>query len=411
MNSLYLKTMSAAGIKYAIALLASLLLALTVVGQSKDDLQKQRDELNKQISYTKKLIAESEKTQQSTNQQLLVLNKQINLRQRLIRNMSSEIDEIEKDITHKQEEIVQLEEQITDLKEEYAHMLRVNYENRRAQDKVMYIFASDSFYQAYKRMKMMTYYTEIRQRQVETIKSTQDELNGAIAQLEGTRQEKQSLVSAQEEESSKLESDKKTRQKTLSSLKERESELRKQQQQQEEERQKLNKAIQRIIEEELRAEKNKNNGVYSLTPEGKIISANFEKNKGSLPWPVLRGVVTMKFGEQPHPSIPGIVITNNGVDITTDKDASVLAVFEGEVTQLFSLPGAGYNVIISHGAYRTVYTNLKAVKVKKGDTVSASEPIGTVISEGGKSIAHIEVWKVTSTGGTPQNPEYWLSKK
>ncbi len=403
--------MIVAGNKSVLILFAFLAMALSGFGQSKAELQKQRDAINEQIRYTKKLIAEAEENKQATNQQLLILNKQINLRQRLINNMSSEIDEIDQDISSMQEEIASLEEQITSLKKEYAAMLKANYQNRRAQDKLMYIFSSDDFNQAYKRAKMMTYYAEIRSRQVNEIKEKQNELTTTITDLETTRQEKASLVSEQKEESSKLEGDKSSRQKVLNSLKQRESELRTTQQKQEQERQRLNSAIQRIIEEELRAEKKKNNGVYSLTPEGKIISENFEKNKGGLPWPVVRGVITMKFGEQAHPSIPGIVITNNGLDISTDKNASVLSIFEGEVTSMFSLPGAGYNVIISHGAYRTVYTNLKEVKVKKGDHVSAKETIGTIITEADKSIAHVEIWKISSTGGVAQNPEYWLSKK
>lgn len=399
------------GNKSVLILFAFLAMAFASFGQSKAELQKQRDAINEQIRYTKKLIAEAEENKQATNQQLLILNKQINLRKRLINNMSSEIDEIDQDISSMQGEVVSLEEQIDKLKSEYAAMLKANYQNRRAQDKLMYIFSSEDFNQAYKRSKMMTYYSEIRNRQVNEIMEKQNDLSGTITTLETTRKEKESLVSEQQNESSKLQGDKQSRQSTLNSLKQQESKLRDTQKQQEKERQKLNSAIQRIIEEELRAEKKKNNGVFSLTPEGKIISENFEKNKGGLPWPVLRGVITMKFGEQPHPSIPGIVITNNGLDISTDKNSSVLAIFEGEVTSLFSLPGAGYNVIISHGAYRTVYTNLQEVKVTKGDIVSAKETIGTIITEDSKSIAHVEIWKISSTGGVAQNPEYWLSKK
>ncbi|MFT5183497.1 MAG: septal ring factor EnvC (AmiA/AmiB activator) [Flavobacteriales bacterium] len=403
--------MIVAGNKTVFILFAFMAMAFAGFGQSKAELQKQRDVINEQIRYTKKLIAEAEENKQATNQQLLILNKQINLRKRLINNMSSEIDEIDQDISSMQGEVVSLEDQINLLKSEYAAMLKANYQNRRAQDKLMYIFSSEDFNQAFKRAKMMTYYAEIRSRQVNDIKEKQNDLSGTITTLETTRKEKESLVSEQKEESNKLQGDKQSRQSTLNNLKEQESDLRAQQKQQEKERQKLNSAIQRIIEEALRAEKKKNNGVFSLTPEGKIISENFEKNKGGLPWPVIRGVITMKFGEQAHPSIPGIVITNNGIDISTDKNSSILAIFEGEVTSIFSLPGAGYNVIISHGAYRTVYTNLQEVKIAKGDVVSAKETIGTIITEDSKSIAHVEIWKISTTGGVAQNPEYWLSKK
>lgn len=196
----------------------------------------------------------------------------------------------------------------------------------------------------------------------------------------------------------------------LDKLKGEESRLHKQREQQEEERKKINAAIQRIIEEELRAEKDKNNGVFKLTPAGKIVSENFEKNKGTLPWPVTHGIITQTFGQQAHATLPGITIDNKGIDITTDKEAEVRSIFNGEVTSVFTIPGAGQNVIVTHGAYKSVYTNLKQVTVKKGDQVAAKETIGVVLSEGSKSIAHLEIWKVSSAGGTPLNPSYWISK-
>jgi septal ring factor EnvC (AmiA/AmiB activator) len=397
-------------IKY-MALIALCCMGLNGYGQSKQDLQKQRDKINEQIEYTKTLIKETEKDQKSTNQQLRILNKQISLRQRLIKNINTEITDIEDEIQSKQQLIVDLENDIEALKEEYARMIYQSYKNRRAHDQIMYIFSSDDFNQAYKRLKMLSHYTEVRTEQAEDIAEAQMELRGIIAALEVTSAEKKTLASQKQQESSELNQDKSVREKTLSELKNQTADLHKKQQQQEAERQRLNKAIQRIIEEELRAEKDKNNGVYALTPEGKIISEKFEKNKGQLPWPVLRGVVTQKFGKQAHPTIPGIEIENNGVDITTDKNSSVIAVFDGEVTSLFSFPGSGYNVIVTHGGYKSVYTNLKEVHVKKGDKITAKESIGKVLTNGDESIAHIEIWKITAEKGTPQNPEYWLSKR
>ena len=173
----------------------------------------------------------------------------------------------------------------------------------------------------------------------------------------------------------------------------------------------MNAAIQRIIEEELAAEKNKNNGVFELTPAGKIVSANFEKNQGQLPWPVLRGVITARYGKHAHPTIPGITIDNKGIDIATEQNASVMAIFGGKVTSVFSIPGAGQNVIVTHGAYKTVYTSLKEVSVRKGDTVDARQKIGSVLNQNDKTVAHLEIWKVSSTGGVPQDPQSWILRQ
>ena len=157
----------------------------------------------------------------------------------------------------------------------------------------------------------------------------------------------------------------------VESLKGEESRLRAQVQQAEAEKKRLNKAIRKIIEAELKAERESSAGEFALTPEGKIVSAAFERNRSALPWPVLRGVLTGKFGRQPHPSLPGITIDNNGIDISTEARSSVLSVFGGTVSSTFEIPGAGWTVILSHGAFRTVYSNLMTATVAKGGQVEA----------------------------------------
>ncbi len=146
----------------------------------------------------------------------------------------------------------------------------------------------------------------------------------------------------------------------------------------------------------------------SLTPEARELNADFEKNRGKLPWPVEKGVITSRFGKQPHPVLPGITIENNGVDITTEKGAGVRAVFRGEVASVIVIPGAGKAVILSHGAYRTVYSNMREVSVAKGQKVDTRQVVGTVLTDDSGSIAHIEVWKITSEGLVKVDPGPWL---
>jgi septal ring factor EnvC (AmiA/AmiB activator) len=406
----YPRILSGAGISRFCACLLLLCLSATSFSQSKSDLQKQRDELNKKISFTKKLIDEAKKNKQITNNEILFIRKQINLRQQLISNLNAEITGIGSEISDKEREIAQLETEISEMKEEYANMIRQAYKTRNACDRLAFLIASESFNQAFRRYSLLQQYADVRKKQVERIVGTQDELKEVIHALEEDKTEKEDLLGERESEASELEQDKAEQQSSLNEISKEESKLRKQQQQHEADRQRINKAIERIIEEELRAEKSKNNGVFSLTPEGKIISENFERNKGNLPWPVLRGVITRTFGTQPHASLPGITIDSKGIDIETEKDASVMAIFGGEVTSVFAIPGAGENVIVTHGAYKTVYTHLKNVSVSKGDQVSAKEKMGTVLADGNRNIAHLEIWKVSSKGGVPQNPQYWISK-
>lgn len=408
------KTMNGNTIKYRhsfFTLLFVIIWSGTSFAQSKDELQKKRDDINKQIRYTEQLIEEAKKSRKSTENELLVLDQQIKLRKKLINNFAAEIRSIEDEIESRQEEITALEGELGKLKEEYAKMIYEAYKNRSAYDKLMFIFASSDFNQAYKRMKIIQQYASARKTQAEVISDTQVELKSAIDALQSSKDEKEKVAEEKSSEFSKLASAKETRRSTLSSLQQEEQKLRKQRDQQEKERQKLNAAIQRIIEEELRASRAKNNGKFELTPEGAIVSSNFEKNKGKLPWPVVRGVVTTQFGKQAHPFLPGITIENKGIDISTDANANVLAVFNGTVSKVFSITGAGMNIIVNHGAYRTVYANLKEVNVKAGDTVDAGQVLGKALSDQEKTEAHLEIWQISDAGGNALNPISWLVPK
>ena len=169
----------------------------------------------------------------------------------------------------------------------------------------------------------------------------------------------------------------------------------------------IEKEIAEIIEEEAR--RMKGTGLYKqLTPEEKIISDNFFDNKGRLPWPTERGIITENIGQHPHPVLPGITIQNNGVDITTVEGAEARALFDGIVSKVIAILGANYTVIIRHGNFLTVYQNLINVKVKKGDNIKVKQPIGTIYTdkETQTTVLHIEIWRELEK----QNPNDWLSK-
>ncbi len=387
-----------------------LVLGANVSAQSKAELERQRDALNEKIAYTRKLIDEKKEGQEATYEQLRILREQINYRTQLLASYEKEIRRFRDEIQSTESEIRELESKIARMKEEYAEMIRQAYKNRRNYDEMMYIFASEDFNQAFKRFKILQEYADYRKRQANEIRSTQEALQQRVTQLEIAQREKERLLGVQRGEAAELDGDRKESEAVLARLKSEESNLRAQQQQQEAERQRVNAAIRKIIEEELAAAKKSNDGRFELTPEGKIVSAEFEKNKGTLPWPVTRGVITGRFGKQAHESIPGITIENNGVDIATEEGSSIRSVFDGTVTSVFAIPGAGKNVIVTHGAYKSVYTNLSKTEVKKGDTVVAGQVIGTVLTANGKTTAHLEIWKMAGSGPQPQNPEVWIRK-
>lgn len=388
-----------------------IVLGLPLFAQSKAELQRRRDEINNKIAFTRKLIDESRQNQESTYSQLRILQEQIRYRQQLQRTYELEVAKINDDIASSERAIRELEARIEAMKKEYGAMVYQAYKGRRSHDELMYIFAADDFNQAFKRFKILQEYADYRKRQANEIRLTQERTQERIALLEADRVAKEALMVEKAKEAEALSADRAESERVLASLKSREQELRKQQQEQEAERQRINAAIRKIIEEELAAEKKKNDGRFELTPEGRIVSEQFEQNKGSLPWPVSRGVIVGRFGTQPHETLPGIVLENNGIDISTEAGTEVSAVFGGKVTTVFSIPGAGQNVIITHGAYKTVYTHLENVSVVKGDEVVAGQSLGQVMPSGKRHVAHLEIWKMTKDGGTPQNPELWISKR
>jgi septal ring factor EnvC (AmiA/AmiB activator) len=260
------------------------------------------------------------------------------------------------------------------------------------------------------RFKLLQSYTTLRKEQVLDIEVAQQKLRTNQLSLEQERESLGEVLSTIETERDRLKDDRSNRTQLVNRLRGEESKLRKQVKKAELEQQRLNEAIRRIIEEELASERASSKGEFALTPEGKLVSAEFERNKNSLRWPVLRGIVTGKFGKQPHPTIPGITIENNGVDITTDPGSSVLAVFSGTVSSLFPIPGAGQTLILSHGAFRTVYSNVTDVTVLKGARIEVGERIGSVQASATRSALHFEVWAIQGTAQTPQNPNVWLVK-
>ena len=448
-----------------LAMVLFFLLAVPVwqgVAQSKKDLQKQRDDINGKIEQTKKMIRDSERQQKSTIRQVQLLNEQLAFREQLLSNLNNDIHVIDGEIKRKNNYIGEMESQVGQMKQEYGRMIYNAFRQRTSYDKLMYIFASADYHQAYKRLKMTQRYADARKKQAFMILGKQEEIKSSVDELERDKDSKAQLADAKERERREVEADKTEQQQRLQSLKKEESKLRKQQDKQKADRDKLTARIQSVIAEEIRkenakkmeedkkaaaalaakeaaakkaskstattgttatttaksttaaapaAETAKKTTAMALAPETVLVNKDFEKNKGGLPWPVSAGVITSHFGKHAHPSLAQVTINNNGVDFTTDKNASALTVFSGKVTSIFNIPGAGQNVIVTHGSYKTVYSGLETVSVKIGDAVSAKQKLGTIMYDGEDYTLHFEVWKVGAEAGAAQNPELWIKKR
>jgi septal ring factor EnvC (AmiA/AmiB activator) len=398
-----------------IGLIALVLVASSGFAQTKKELEKKRAALDKQIKTTTALIEQARKEQRVTQEQLQLLESQIAAREQLINTMNGELRKVDQRIAEDVELVASLKQDMVKLKEEYARMLQFAYRNRSAYDRMSYLFAANSFQQAYRRSRYLAQIAEQRKRQAALIEETRSTIDARLAGLQEQREEKTKLMSEQLAERQRLSSDRNGQQSALTNLKKEEGRLRDTQKKQESQRKELDAAIRKAIEAELKpkAKPGAKPGTpakldLSMTPEAKELNADFEKNKGKLPWPVEKGVITSRFGKQPHPVLPGITIENNGIDITTEKNASVRALFRGEVSSVIVIPGAGKAVIVSHGAYRTVYSNLREVSVAKGQKVETKQNVGAVLTDENGSVAHVELWKITADGLVKVDPGPWL---
>lgn len=386
---------------------------ITAFGQSKKDLQKKKKELQKEISYTNKLLNETRKSKQLSMDELLQLKRKIESRNALVNTIRKEIELLTDEIANQKEVIVSLEKDLENLKKEYAKMIYYAYKNRSGYNRLMFIFSAEDFNQAYLRLKYLQQYGEFRKKQAELILQTKEALAGRIGQLEAKVDQKRFLIDEQKTEQEKLNIERQDQEKAVSKLQQQEDKLRADLRKKKQAARKLDDAIKRIIAEEIRkareaAKKNGNSTKgFPLTPEALKLSNSFAANKGKLPWPVEQGVITGRFGKHPHPVLKEVIMNNNGIDISTTKNAVARSVFDGEVTSVVIIPGEGKAVFVRHGAYLSVYTYLTEVYVKKGDKVVTKQELGKLVSDGGKTSLHLEIWK----GTTKLNPEYWIYRR
>lgn len=391
--------------------------AVIVYGQrqTKKELENKKKQLQKEIEYTNELLAETKKNKKLSLNQLVTLNKKISAREELIATINTEIIVLNRQIKANNESINGLRKDLAKLKAEYAKMVYYAYKNRDSYNRLMFVFASDDFEQAFMRLKYLQQYSDYRHKQAEMIVSTEKNLNDRVHDLQVKKSDKGLLLGSQETEKKHLTVEKTEKEQVFSELQEQESKLKRDLEKKKRDAEKLQQAIQRVIEKELekaQAEAAKANKPKPqrliLTPESQQLSNSFANNKGKLPWPVVKGVISERFGVHPHPLMKDVDINNNGVDIATNNGALVRAVFEGEVKAVVSMPGAGQFVLIRHGEFLTIYSNLKDIYVKVGDKVKTKENLGTILfdDEDSKTVMHFEVWK----GQVKMNPEDWLYK-
>jgi len=374
--------------------------------QTKDELNRNRQKLENEIEYTSKLLDQTKKNKETSWRDLQLLNSRIKKRESLIYTISGEIEEVNKKIREDQALIDKRTGELKELKEEYAKMIYYAYKITKGQNRLMFIFSANDFNQAYLRLKYYQQYTAYRRKQADRIRETQMELGKQMHSFELTRAEKLKLVESESTEKTKLDREKQEKDRTIQDLSKKEKQLLKSLQTNQKALKNLQMEIERILAEEAKAraaDKTRDPGARAAEMR---LSSNFEANKGRLPWPTDQGVVTSTFGEHQHPVLKYVKVNNNGIDIMVSQNAPVKAVFNGIVSKVLSIPNLNKVVMVRHGDYLTVYSNLDEVMVTNGQSVVTGQVIGRVHYDAneGMSELNFQVWHAK----TIMNPQDWL---
>ncbi|MFA9371726.1 MAG: murein hydrolase activator EnvC [Labilibaculum antarcticum] len=371
-------------------------------------LKKRKEQNAKDIAYTNTLLANTLKNKNVSLGQLNLLNQRIKARQALIQSIENEISYMGSQISKTNADVKGVEEDLKKLKQQYAKVVQYAYKQRNSHEKLMFLLSSKDFNQAYKRYKYLQQFSEYTRKQGKMIAVKKDTLDATLLRLKTAKNDKVVLLSEKTKENSSLAQEKSQQSEIVSKLKQREKQLRDDLNKQQRYTRKLEKEIQKIIENQARlaSKNNSGGGKYGLTPEEKILSDSFDKNKGKLPWPTKTGFISEKFGQHKHAVLKHVNVRNDGVNITTDTKAECRSIFKGEVTHILSMPGLNNVIIIRHGEFFSVYSNLSTVAVKKGDTVTSKEKIGVVYTDQAQSqtVLKFQLWK----GSTKLDPSLWL---
>jgi septal ring factor EnvC (AmiA/AmiB activator) len=413
--------------------------------QSVKDLENQRKKALQQLETMNKMLNETNKSKRSSLNKITLLNKNIAERKKLINNITAEIQKLDSEVLKLSAEKKELETKLSILKKDYAHLVQESYINKSSYKQLMFVLSAESFDQSYRRLRYISEYSNYRIQQVNKIQKVTTDISIKTADLNKNKIQKVEVVKEKESETKKLTKDQQKEKVVMTDLQKKEKKLKADLKIQQKKANDLNNKIQSIIAEEIRkaeekraeeerkriGAENKNkktetttsketttakentttskSSVSVLTKEETLISGNFAANVGRLPWPSDKGIISGHYGVHAHPVLKHVTTNNKGIYIQTPGGTNARAVFEGEVTQRFSIPGSNNAVIIKHGEYRTVYANLTSIYVNVGQKVSSKQAIGKIFTDeenDNKTELYFQLWK----GKVLLNPESWIAR-
>ncbi|MFI3296919.1 MAG: peptidoglycan DD-metalloendopeptidase family protein [bacterium] len=387
--------------------------------QTIKELEAKKKKTLNELSVTNKMLNETQKNKKGTENKLNLLNRSINQSSEYISTLNDQVSLISKDIDSIQTSKYSHEQRLEQLKSDYANSSRILYANHKYFSPILFILSSESFNQGYRRFR---YLQEVANHRKKLALEISEITNTLVVQsniLIEDKIMKETLASQKSLEQQRLETQKRASSNELSSLKKKETQLKQKQKQQQAQADQLNNKIQDMIAAEIKRQEeaarkkagtssSSKSDPYVLSKDEKLIAGNFEANKGKLPRPIEKGFVSGKYGIQPHAVIQNVSVHNKGIYFQTPAGSDARAVFDGEVTQVFAVPGSNQSVIVKHGNYRTVYSNLKNVYVSVGDKVTTKQKIGKIYTDpedDNKTELYFMLYKDT----TLQDPSLWLA--
>ena len=389
--------------KYILTLVLSACLLVPAWSESVKELQQKQKKLQAEIEQTNKMLKQTKKDESATLNKLQLLNQNIKTQKKLIHTLDNEITALNREMTRLSNTRDSLQVILEHYKGDYAQMVKQSHYARMQQSPLLFLLSSDSFQQLARRTRYLQEFAHFRQEQVRRIETTQAEIDTQNELLETNKADKQATLSSRKREQANLQRDERKQKNMLSQLKSKEKDLNKQIKQKQKKVDELNRKIDDIVRKQTeKASKT------TLTKEQKLIAGGFEANKGRLPWPVEKGMISGHFGKQQHPVYSQVTMDNKGIYLQTTAGTKARAVYKGEVTSCFMVGGT-YAVIVQHGNYRTVYSNLSKLSVKQGDMVDTKQAIGTIFTDpeqDQKTELYFQIYKDKNI----QNPELWIAK-